>query len=150
MIAALIVGVALSIVTTSMNLAYGQEALYIKETSGGTTYVSEDGTNPIPIISKSMLPHFQVGEYAIMNFTIPFESIEEGDIIVFDCNEETDNNIMHRVIEVKEYEDGSTALETVGDYNDGEQFNCEKKISHEEYIGKIIQEESISYVEAFA
>lgn len=145
--AVLVLGIALSVATT--NLAFGQEILTL-ERNGKVLYMSEDGTNPIPIISESMMPHFEVGEYAILNFTIPFEEVEEEDIIIFDCMEETGRYMMHRVTDVDEYEDGSRAVETTGDNNNGEQFDCEKKISQKEYVGKIIVEESVSYMEAFA
>ena len=134
-------------ITTTTTTEQGE--MCSKTLHGVVIFVSEDCTNPIPIISGSMLPDFRIGGYATLNFSVPFEEIEEGDIIVFDCTEETGKNMMHRVTDVDKYDDGSRAVETVGDANDGEQFECEKKISVDEYIGKIIDEESISYKEAF-
>jgi len=61
------------------------------------------------------------------------EKIEIGDIIIFTAN--TQNPIIHRVINVREDSNGKLTFSTIGDNNNG-QLSVEKNISEDQIVGK--------------
>lgn len=62
------------------------------------------------------------------------EKLEVGDVIIFDGG--TNNPVIHRIIEIKE-EDGGSTFSTIGDNNNG-QLSFEKSISEEQLVGKAV------------
>lgn len=123
--------------------AHGQ---FSTEGMEGTVYTTEDIRSgksdhlfqivEFDIISESMLPVMEVGQTAIMNKSVDFMDLEVDDIIVFQCDD-IDKLVTHRVINVDDFEDGSRAVATQGDNNDG-QLECEEKIQDYRYVGKVI------------
>jgi signal peptidase I len=130
------------ITATPMTQASGQFA----PIESGAVYTSEDiaagkaehlsEIQPFAVTSESMYPLFKVGEMAAMNYSVPFASIEEGDIIVFDSPV---GHVSHRVIEIETEEDGSRIITTLGDNNNGISIpGVDTDITAERYIGKVI------------
>jgi signal peptidase I len=123
------------------SVAYGQ---FAPTDAGGTTYTNADiaaGKSDhlfkiveFEVMSESMLPTLQVGQRGLYNQSVAFADLQENDIIVFDCD---GLNVSHRIVNIKDFEDGSRAVETKGDNNTG-QLDCENKIPESRYIAKVI------------
>jgi signal peptidase I len=145
------------------NLAYGQ---FTTADYPGITYTAEDiaqgkapkpdTTTEIEILSGSMLPYYQIGEYVTMNYSFQFTNLKVGDVIVFDPNLQevnkamkeglmastfnTDYYIMHRITNIDTELGG--LIQTKGDNNKGSIQGVEYGISQDQIIGIIADQYS--------
>ena len=87
------------------------------------------------IKSSSMSPIMKINDTIIVDPTIPFDSIEIGDIIVFDRPSDRDRVIVHRVVSI--IDDDPLTLRTQGDANPASIPGTDFPITEEEYIGKV-------------
>ena len=93
-------------------------------------------SNPFYVVaSGSMIPVLQVYDVLVVQGHDPIESVEVGDIIVFDRPSDHDRVIVHRVVSI--IEDDPRALRTKGDANSGSIPGTDYPITAEEYIGKV-------------
>ncbi|MFB6190722.1 MAG: signal peptidase I [Candidatus Nanohaloarchaea archaeon] len=84
----------------------------------------------VSVVSCSMYPQLHVGDLLVVRGT-GFDSIEEGDIIVY-STEEMEIPVVHRVVEKHE-----TYLETKGDNNPA-QLEFEKNVTADQVRGKVL------------
>jgi signal peptidase I len=151
-----IVAIGLVIANFVVVESYGQFAVLDSGTSYTNADIREGKTDHLSakqmvlVSSGSMLPLYKIGEYVTIDSSVPFESIQIGDVIAFKPDKDVNCDIglmcdfvMHRVIEVQEFEDGSRQLITKGDANDNVIEGVEDDINHDEYIGKAMETESI-------
>src|SRR5215212_2809004 len=153
------IGIAALIMITSMSVSPSIVNAQFAVGGSGVSFTSEDlaqglgpkapTTQKIDITSESMLPYYVVGEHATLDYSVPFESIQEGDVIAFIPDPEEikqhlpsfhSDLIMHRVVDVDTYEDNTRTLTTQGDYNDIVIEGVEEDITVEQYVGKIVED----------
>src|SRR5215510_2130276 len=91
-----------------------------------------DSTSLILVSGHSMEPTYRDGTYLFTNNTYPFADLKTNDIITF--HSKTGYEVVHRIIDIKEYEDGSMKVLTVGD-NPIDQY--EEWVHEDQYIGKV-------------
>ena len=92
--------------------------------------------NPFYVVSSgSMVPELQVFDVLVVQGNDPFESVEIGDIIVFNRPQGQDRVIVHRVASIIT-EDPYT-IRTKGDANPTSIPGTDSPITEEEYIGKV-------------
>ena len=92
--------------------------------------------NPFYVVSSgSMIPELQVFDVLVVQGNDPFESVQIGDVIVFDRPQGQDRVIVHRVVAIVE-EDPLT-IRTKGDANPTSIPGTDFPITEEEYIGKV-------------
>jgi signal peptidase I len=156
-VVALTVG-PLAIATSQVVHAQGFGASDI--VSGSVTYTTEDIENgknaynanirEVPVISGSMEPVYKVGDVLALNNSVQFEDIKVGDVIgvaaairnaTYPEIVEADFNatgLIHRVVEITIFEDGSRRIELAGDNNNGDQIELQDThVNKERYLGKI-------------
>ena len=94
--------------------------------------------NPFYVVSSgSMIPELEVFDVLIVDRrNHPFESINVGDVIVFNRPAGNDRVIVHRVVEIFENEE-PYSLRTKGDANPASIPGTDFPITEEEYIGKV-------------
>ncbi len=88
-------------------------------------YANVIGYSLFEVLTGSMTPTINIGDDVLIKIT---KDIQKGDIVVFD-NQENDNFIIHRVIQINENE-----IITKGDSNNTEDI----AISKENVIGKTL------------
>ncbi len=157
LIMAMVAIIAIVIATPTIS-AQGQFATQPGQTftvadieGGKTAYLS--AKQEVAILSGSMLPNYQVGEYVTLDYTFPFENVTVGDVIAFRPDPEevktakesgvivadfSADYIMHRVVSV----DSEDGLTTKGDNNDFSIDGLEEDITEDMYIGKVVEEVS--------
>jgi len=92
--------------------------------------------NPFYVVSSgSMIPELQVFDVLVVQGNDPFESVQIGDVIVFDRPSGQDRVIVHRVAAIVD-EDPRT-IRTKGDANPTSIPGTDFPITEEEYIGKV-------------
>ncbi len=92
--------------------------------------------NPFYVVSSgSMVPELQVFDVLVVQGNDPFESVEIGDVIVFNRPQGHDRVIVHRVASIIT-EDPYT-IRTKGDANPTSIPGTDSPITDEEYIGKV-------------
>jgi len=77
---------------------------------------------------------FNKGDILLILDTKP-EKLKIGDVIVFQGNQQ--NPIIHRIIDIREDENGERIFSTMGDNNNG-QLTVEKEIKEEQIIGRAV------------
>jgi len=98
--------------------------------------------NPFYVVaSESMVPRLNVGDFVVVSHNIPFEELQEGDIIVFrepvPDGEEADA-IVHRVDEILTDPENNLVILTKGDANSGSIPGIDFPIYEPNYIGKVV------------
>ncbi len=92
--------------------------------------------NPFYVVSSgSMVPVLQVFDVLVVQGNDPFESVEVGDIIVFNRPAGQDRVIVHRVAAI--IDDDPLSIRTKGDSNPASIPGTDFPITEEEYIGKV-------------
>lgn len=92
--------------------------------------------NPFYVVSSgSMIPELQVFDVLVVQGNDPFETVEVGDVIVFNRPSGQDRVIVHRVDAILN-EDPLT-IRTKGDANPTSIPGTDFPITEEEYIGKV-------------
>ena len=92
--------------------------------------------NPFYVVSSgSMVPELQVFDVLVVQGNDPFETVEVGDVIVFNRPQGQDRVIVHRVAAITS-EDPFT-LRTKGDANPNSIPGTDFPITEEEFIGKV-------------
>jgi len=92
--------------------------------------------NPFYVVSSgSMVPELQVFDVLVVQGNDPFESVEIGDIIVFNRPQGHDRVIVHRVASI--ITDDPYTIRTKGDANPTSIPGTDSPITEEEYIGKV-------------
>ena len=92
--------------------------------------------NPFYVVSSgSMIPVLQVFDVLVVQGNDPFESVEVGDIIVFNRPAGQDRVIVHRVAAI--IDDNPLSIRTKGDANPASIPGTDFPITEEEYIGKV-------------
>lgn len=92
--------------------------------------------NPFYVVSSgSMIPVLQVFDVLVVQGNDPFESVEVGDIIVFNRPAGQDRVIVHRVAAI--IDDDPLSIRTKGDANPASIPGTDFPITEEEYIGKV-------------
>ena len=92
--------------------------------------------NPFYVVSSgSMIPELQVFDVLVVQGNDPFESVNVGDVIVFDRPMDHDRVIVHRVAAITN-EDPFT-IRTKGDANPASIPGTDFPITEEEFIGKV-------------
>ena len=92
--------------------------------------------NPFYVVSSgSMIPELQVFDVLVVQGNDPFDSVEVGDVIVFDRPSDHDRVIVHRVAAIIN-EDPYT-IRTKGDANPASIPGTDFPITEEEFIGKV-------------
>ena len=154
-----IVGVII-IATTPLPSAEGQ--FQSTPNQPATTYTQTDmqqmqanGTYNIwttTVLSGSMLPSYEIGATITVDTNVPFETIKEGDVIVFEVKEEykhlttmseTCDMIMHRVVDVDDAGDlEDMTLTTKGDAAAETIEKVEDNITKDMYVGKVVEPEA--------
>ncbi len=93
-------------------------------------------SNPFYVVSSgSMVPKLQVFDVLIVQGHDPFETVEVGDVIVFNRPSGHDRVIVHRVVSI--IDDNPLTLRTKGDANPASIPGTDFPITEEEYIGKV-------------
>jgi len=92
--------------------------------------------NPFYVVSSgSMVPELQVFDVLVVQGNDPFESVEIGDVIVFNRPQGHDRVIVHRVASI--ITDDPYTIRTKGDANPTSIPGTDSPITEEEYIGKV-------------
>ena len=92
--------------------------------------------NPFYVVSSgSMVPELQVFDVLVVQGIDPFESVEVGDVIVFNRPSGQDRVIVHRVAAI--VTDDPLTIRTKGDANPTSIPGTDFPITEEEYIGKV-------------
>jgi len=92
--------------------------------------------NPFYVVSSgSMVPELQVFDVLVVQGNDPFESVEIGDVIVFNRPQGQDRVIVHRVASI--ITDDPYTIRTKGDANPTSIPGTDSPITEEEYIGKV-------------
>ena len=92
--------------------------------------------NPFYVVSSgSMIPELQVFDVLVVQGNDPFESVEVGDVIVFDRPSGQDRVIVHRVAAI--IDEDPLTIRTKGDANPTSIPGTDFPITEEEYIGKV-------------
>ena len=92
--------------------------------------------NPFYVVSSgSMVPVLQVFDVLVVQGNDPFESVEVGDIVVFNRPAGQDRVIVHRVAAI--IDDDPLSIRTKGDANPASIPGTDFPITEEEYIGKV-------------
>ena len=95
---------------------------------------TEVGINEVGFKEFPLKKGFNKGDILFIARANP-EKIRVGDVIIFTANQR--NPIIHRVIEIKENQDGTKVFSTMGDNNNG-QLSFEKQITEEQLVGKTV------------
>jgi len=96
--------------------------------------------NPFYVVSSgSMIPELQVFDVLVVQGNDPFESVEIGDVIVFNRPSGQDRVIVHRVnaILTEDPEGNPLTIRTKGDANPTWIPGTDFPITEEEFIGKV-------------
>ena len=93
--------------------------------------------NILKVTSRAMEPALSVNDAIIFDKTIPFDSLEIGDIIVFHKPTDHDIMIVMRIVEVMD--DDPLTFRTKGDANPTSILGTDFPITKEEYIGKVTE-----------
>jgi signal peptidase I len=92
--------------------------------------------NPFYVVSSgSMIPELQVFDVLVVQGNDPFDTVQVGDVIVFDRPVDHDRVIVHRVAAIIS-EDPFT-IRTKGDANPASIPGTDFPITEEEFIGKV-------------
>lgn len=153
-ITAIVAGMTVTMTTTITAHAQfaeqaGQTFTVADIQAGASDYLS--AKQEVAIISGSMLPNYQIGEYVTLDYTFPYENLTEGDVIAFRpdpkevqkaeesgvIGEFTSDLIMHRVVDVDD-----SGLTTKGDANNHSIEGLEEDIGPDMYVGKVVESES--------
>ena len=93
-------------------------------------------SNPFYVVaSGSMIPVLQIYDVLVVQGHDPIESVEVGDIIVFNRPSDHNRVIVHRVVSI--IEDDPRTIRTKGDANSASIPGTDYPITAEEYIGKV-------------
>ena len=93
-------------------------------------------SNPFYVVSSgSMVPELNVFDVLVVQGHDPFETVEIGDIIVFNRPSGHDRVIVHRVASI--IDDDPYTIRTKGDANPASIPGTDFPITEEEYIGKV-------------
>jgi len=93
-------------------------------------------SNPFYVVSSgSMVPKLQVFDVLVVQGHDPFETVEVGDVIVFNRPSGHDRVIVHRVVSI--IDDNPLTIRTKGDANPASIPGTDFPITEEEYIGKV-------------
>jgi len=93
-------------------------------------------SNPFYVVSSgSMIPKLQVFDVLVVQGHDPFETVEVGNIIVFNRPSGHDRVIVHRVVSI--IDDDPLTIRTKGDANPASIPGTDFPITEEEYIGKV-------------
>ena len=93
--------------------------------------------NPFYVVSSgSMIPVLNVGDILIVKDGNTFQSLKEGDIIVFNRPQGGDRVIVHRILEISD-RFGEKVIVTKGDANDGIIPGTDFPIREKDYIGTV-------------
>ena len=93
-------------------------------------------TNPFYVVSsESMVPELNVYDILVVQARVPFESIEVGDVIVFNRPVGEDRVIVHRVTMI--IDDDPYTLQTKGDANRASIPGTDFPITENDYIGEV-------------
>ena len=77
------------------------------------------GFSPVIVVSGSMYPTFDAGDMIVLQEVDP-DTIQEGDVICYFVDNDKNEAVTHRVIEVQTGEDGTPVFVTRGDANNTE------------------------------
>ncbi len=92
--------------------------------------------NPFYVVSSgSMVPELMVFDVLVVQGNDPFESVQIGDVIVFDRPSGQDRVIVHRVAAI--IDEDPLSIRTKGDANPSSIPGTDYPITEEEYIGKV-------------
>lgn len=92
--------------------------------------------NPFYVVSSgSMVPALNEYDILIVQANEPFESVQLGDIIVFDRPSGTERVIVHRVVSI--IDDDPYTLRTKGDANVASMPGIDFPITEDEYLGTV-------------
>ncbi len=89
------------------------------------------------INSEAMAPTLEVNDAVVADDSVPFDSLEIGDIIVFNRPSDHERIIVMRIVEVMD--DDPLTYKTKGDANPASIPGTDFPITKEEYIGKVSQ-----------
>ena len=98
-------------------------------------YLTQD--NVLKNVSGAMEPTIKMNDAIVFDNTVPFESLEIGDIIVFHRPSDHDRMIVMRIVEVMD--DDPLTFRTKGDANPTSIPGTDFPITKEEYIGKVTE-----------
>ena len=98
-----------------------------------STAISANATSLVQVNGESMLPTYKPGQLLFTDST-PFGQLKVGDVITFQSERQPGTEIVHRIVDSTEYEDGSVTFETVGDNPQGRWF---EDVSESMYLGKV-------------
>ena len=92
--------------------------------------------NPFYVVSSgSMIPELEVFDVLVVQGNDPFESVQVGDIIVFNRPSGHDRVIVHRVVAI--IDENPLTIRTKGDANPASIPGTDYPITEEEYIGQV-------------
>jgi len=95
-------------------------------------------SNPFYVVSSgSMVPKLQVFDVLVVQGHDPFETVEVGDVIVFNRPSGHDRVIVHRVVSIIDDDPLTFTVRTKGDANPASIPGTDFPITEEEYIGKV-------------
>jgi len=95
-------------------------------------------SNPFYVVSSgSMVPELQVFDVLVVQGHDPFETVEVGNIIVFNRPSGHDRVIVHRVVSIIDDDPLTFTVRTKGDANPASIPGTDFPITEEEYIGKV-------------
>lgn len=95
-------------------------------------------TQTYVISSGSMSPALELNDVVVVDTDYPFQSLQVGDIIVFNRPDGGDRVIIHRIIDIDEDADGDITIRTKGDANPSPIPGTDYPITRELYIGKVV------------
>ena len=88
------------------------------------------------VTTDSMNPEFRVNDIVMVDDSHSFDSVNIGDIIVFNRPSDHDRTIVHRVTEI--LDENPKTLKTKGDANPGSIPGTDFPITESEYVGKVV------------
>ncbi len=95
-------------------------------------------SNPFYVVSSgSMVPKLQVFDVLVVQGHDPFETVEVGNVIVFNRPSGHDRVIVHRVVSIIDDDPLTFTVRTKGDANPASIPGTDFPVTEEEYIGKV-------------
>jgi signal peptidase len=93
--------------------------------------------NPFYVVSSgSMEPVLDIGDVLVVKNGATFNSVQRGDIIVFNRPEVHDRVIVHRIVDIKE--SSEKIITTKGDANPASIPGTDFPITKDDYIGEVV------------
>jgi len=91
------------------------------------------------ITSEAMAPTLEINDLVVVDESVPIDSLEIGDIIVFLRPSDHERTIVMRIVDISSDTEGERTITTKGDANNSSIPGTDFPVTKEEYIGKVTE-----------